>query len=79
MRFLIEWECNLPQITLDNVVTTWYNDCVVNDKGKKMIIRKEYLNAISEMNSKNIPVEFMARVLNLAVADVAAAIKSFKL
>jgi hypothetical protein len=21
----------LPQISLDNVVTTWYNDCVVND------------------------------------------------
>jgi len=44
-----------------------------------MIIRKEYLNAISEMNSKNLPVAFMARVLNLAAADVAAAIKSFKL
>ena len=79
MRFLIEWDCNLPQITLDNVVTTWYNDCVVNDKGKKMIIRKEYLNAISEMNSKKLPVAFIARVLNLAAADVAAAIKSFKL
>ena len=44
-----------------------------------MIIRKEYLNAISEMNSKKLPVAFIARVLNLAAADVAAAIKSFKL
>jgi hypothetical protein len=22
----------LPQITLDSAETTWYNDCVVNDK-----------------------------------------------
>ena len=44
-----------------------------------MIIRKEYLNAISEMKSKSIPVEFMARVLNLAAADIVAAIKAFKL
>lgn len=64
---------------LDNDLSGWYNDCVVNEKGKKMIIRKEYLNAISEMKSKNIPVEFMARVLNLAVADIVAAIKAFKL
>lgn len=76
---MTEWECNLPQIMLDNDLSGWYNDCVVNEKGKKMIIRKEYLNAISEMKSKNIPVEFMARVLNLAVADIVAAIKAFKL
>jgi len=44
-----------------------------------MIIRKEYLNEISEMNSKNLPVAFMARILNLAAADIAAAIKAFKL
>lgn len=44
-----------------------------------MIIRKETLNAISEMNSKNVPVEFIARVLNFAVSDVVAAIKAFKL
>jgi hypothetical protein len=31
------------------------------------------------MNSKNLPVAFIARVLNLAAADVAAAIKAFKL
>ena len=69
----------LPNKTLDNVEAVPYNGCVVNDKGKKMIIRKEYLNAISEMNSKKLPVAFIARVLNLAVADVAAAIKAFKL
>jgi hypothetical protein len=44
-----------------------------------MIIRKESLNAISEMNSKKLPVAFIAKVLNLAVADVAEAIKAFKL
>lgn len=64
---------------LDKDPACGYNDCVVNDKGKIMIIRKESLNAISEMNSKKLPVAFIARVLNLAVADVAAAIKAFKL
>ena len=44
-----------------------------------MIIRKESLNAISELNSKNVPVEFIARVLNFTVSDVVAAIKAFKL
>jgi len=44
-----------------------------------MIIRKEYLNAISEMNSKKLPVAFIAKVMNLCAADVAAAIKAFKL
>jgi hypothetical protein len=44
-----------------------------------MIIRRETLNSISELNSKNIPVTFIAKMLNLAAADVAAAIKAFKL
>ena len=76
---MLEQVTILPPKALDRLAAPWYNDCVVNDKGKKMIIRKESLNAISEMNSKKLPVAFIAKVMNLCAADVAAAIKAFKL
>ena len=79
MRYLTEWVCDLPQIMLDNVVTTWYNDCVVNEKGKKMIIRRETLNEISTLKALGYPVFRIAALMNLAIGDVAAAIKAFKL
>jgi hypothetical protein len=56
-----------------------------------MIIRKETLNEISELKAAIRPIpgayadaesyviDSIARTLNLAVADVAAAIKAFKL
>lgn len=44
-----------------------------------MIIRRDTLNEISTLKSKNLPVAFIAKVMNLCVADVAAAIKAFKL
>jgi len=56
-----------------------------------MIIRKEYLNEISELKAaiKPIPgvyadaesyvIESIAKTMNLCAADVAAAIKAFKL
>lgn len=69
----------LPNKTLDNVEAGPYNGCVDDDKGKKMIIRRETLNSISELNSRKIDLPIIALILNLAVADVAAAIKAFKL
>ena len=79
----------LPNKTLDNVKAVPYNGCVDDDKGKKMIIRRETLNEISTLKSKFNPDAYatwegaalvsIARTLNLAVADVAAAIKAFKL
>lgn len=86
MRFTYK---RLPNKTLDNVEAVPYNGCVVNDKGKKMIVRKETLNEIATLKAKFNPDAYatwegaalvsIARTLNLAVADVAAAIKAFKL
>ena len=44
-----------------------------------MIIRRETLNAISTMLAENKSVATIAAILNIAVSDVAAAVKAFKL
>jgi hypothetical protein len=52
---------------------------VVNEKGKKMIIRRDTLNEISTLKALGYPVFRIAALMNLAIGDVAAAIKAFKL
>lgn len=69
----------MPNKTLDNVEAVPYNGCVDDEMEKQMIIRRETLNSISELNSRKIDLPIIALILNLAVADVAAAIKAFKL
>ena len=44
-----------------------------------MIIRRETLNAISTLMAENKSVATIAAILNVAVSDVTAAIKAFKL
>lgn len=44
-----------------------------------MIIRRETLNAISTLLAENKSVATIAAILNIAVADVKAAIAAFKL
>jgi hypothetical protein len=60
-----------------------------NEKGNKMIIRKETLNEIATLKAKFNPgvygnwelivIDSIAKTMNLAASDVAAAIKAFKL
>ena len=79
----------LPPKALDRLAAPWYNDCVVNDKEFIMIVRKETLNEIATLKAKFNPgvyanwelivIDSIAKTLNLAASDVAAAIKAWKL
>ena len=69
----------MPSRPLDNLWRPLYNDFVVIDGDNIMIIRRETLNEISTMLAAGCSLGYIAGTLKLAVADVKAAIESFKL
>ena len=69
----------MPSRPLDNLWRPLYNDFVVIDGDNIMIIRRETLNEISTMWAAGCSYTYIAGTLKIAVADVIAAIKAFKL